>query len=70
MQSSAKRGRLMPVKDGYLMCPHCLESRLKRRLLKINPDTTASRAVAYCRDCKKEYIVDIEQGQCFESRSQ
>ena len=67
MQSTEKRGRILPVKDGYLICPHC---RRNKRLMKINPDTVATRVVAFCRDCKTENIVDIDRGQCYESRSQ
>ena len=67
MQYQGKRGKMLTVKDGWLVCPHC---RRNRRLMKINPDTVATRVVAFCRDCKCENIVDIDQGQCFESRSQ
>lgn len=38
--------------------------------MKINPETQATRVVVYCRDCKTEHIVDIDRGQCYESRSQ
>ena len=67
LQLQQKHGKLLAVKDGYLVCPTC---RRNKRLLKIAPDTFAVRMTAYCRDCKTEHIVDIEQGQCFESRSQ
>ena len=67
MQFQAKHGRMLTVKDGYLVCPNC---RRNKRLMKVNPDTVATRVVAFCRDCKTENIVDIDQGQCYESRSQ
>lgn len=67
MNTQQIHGRMLAVKDGWLTCPNC---RRNKRLMKINPDTVASRAVAYCRDCKTEHIVDIDRGQCFESRSQ
>jgi hypothetical protein len=38
--------------------------------MKINPDTVATHVVVFCRDCKHEIVVDIDRGQCFESRSQ
>ena len=60
-------GKMLIVRDGYLICPNC---RRNKRLMKINPDTVAHRVVAFCRDCKTENIVDINRGQCFESRSQ
>lgn len=67
MQSVDFCGKMLTVKDGYLVCPTC---KVNKRLMKINPDTVARRAVAYCRSCKTEHIVDIDQGQCYESRSQ
>lgn len=67
LQRLGKCGRLLTVRDGYLECPTC---RRNKRLMKINPDTVAKKVVAYCRDCKTEHIVDIDKGQCFESRSQ
>ena len=67
MQNAAIHGRILTVKDGYLICPNC---RQNKRLMKINPETEARKVVAFCRSCKAENIVDIERGQCFESRSQ
>lgn len=67
MQAQANHGRMLTVKDGYLECPRC---RQNNRVMKIRPDTVARRAVAFCRRCKAEIIVDIDKGQCFESRSQ
>ena len=67
MQKAPNRGKMLTVRDGYLVCPTC---RRNRRIMKINPDTVAHKLVIYCRDCKTEHIVDIDQGQCFESRSQ
>lgn len=58
---------MLTVKDGYLVCPTC---RRNKRLIQIQPDTKAERLRVYCRDCKTEHIVDIDRGQCFESRSQ
>lgn len=67
MKTHANHGRLLTVRNGYLVCPTCLRNK---HLLKINSDTVASRIVIFCRDCKHEHIVDIDKGQCFESRSQ
>lgn len=66
MQSQAIRGKLLTVRDGYLVCPHC---RRNKRVIQVSPDTEAVRLRVYCRDCKREIIVDIVEGQCFESRS-
>ena len=67
MQTQEKHGRMLTMKDGYLVCPNC---RRNKRLMKINSDTVATKVVAFCRDCKTENIVDIDRGQCYESRSQ
>ena len=66
MQSQIKSDIMLTVRDGFLICPRC---RRNKRLMKINPDTEARGVVAFCRDCKSEILIDIEQGQCFESRS-
>ncbi len=67
MQASVNRGTMLTVKDGYLVCPRC---RQNKRVMKINRDTRAEHVVAFCRMCKAEIIVNIDEGQCFESRSQ
>lgn len=66
MQNQAFCGKMLPVKDGYLICPTC---RRNKRLLKVEPDTVAAHLTVFCRDCKTEHKVNIAQGQCFESRS-
>jgi len=66
LKIQAVYGKMLAVKDGYLICPNC---RRNKRLMKIDPDTEAVNLIAYCRDCKTENHVDIHQGQCFESRS-
>ena len=56
---------MLPVKDGWLECPRCHRNK---RLLQVKPDTRAVNLIVYCKDCKTEHKVDIEEGQCFESR--
>ena len=65
LQSAQNRGKLLMVRNGYLVCPTC---RRNRRLIQIKPDTEAHNLVVFCRDCKTEHIVDIVEGECFESR--
>ena len=43
-------------KDGWVLCPVC-----KRRVMKIRPDTTARNLPVYCKRCRRESIVNIEQ---------
>lgn len=38
--------------------------------MKILPDTEGRHIVAYCRDCKKEILIDVKRGESFESRGQ
>ena len=63
LQKRGECGKLI-VKDGWLMCPSCR----RRKVLQVRPDTTAKNLIVYCRDCRTETMVDIEQGQCFESQ--
>lgn len=65
MQSAQKRGKMLTVTNGWAACPVC---RKNRRLIQIKPDTEAHNLVVFCRDCKTEHIVDIVEGECFESR--
>lgn len=67
LNAASKHGKLLTVRDGYLICPNC---RRNRRVMRIDPSTRAEKVVAFCRDCKTEVFVDIDEGQCFESRSQ
>ena len=64
MKTTSEYGKLI-VKDGWVACPVCLRNK---HLLRIGPDTEATALPVYCRDCRTETMVDIEQGQCFESR--
>ena len=57
---------MLTVKDGYLVCPVC---RRNTHVMRIDPDTYGERVRAYCRSCKTELQIDIDKGQCYESRS-
>ncbi len=67
MQSQGKHGRMLTVKNGFVSCPRC---RRNHQLFRVDPSTEATRVPVWCRDCKTEIFLDIEKGQCFESRSQ
>ena len=67
MKPQTIHGKMLTVRNGYLVCPHC---RRNKRLIQVPPDAKAERLRVWCRDCKTETIVDMEQGQCFESRGQ
>ena len=57
---------MLVVKDGYLVCPRC---RQNRKVMRILPQTTASSLQIFCKSCKAEILIDIVEGQCYESRS-
>lgn len=54
----------LTVIDGYLECPVCR----KRHIQAVRPDTIAERLQVFCPRCKTETIVDMDKGQCFQSR--
>ena len=56
-------GKLV-VRDGWLICPACH----RRKVIQVRPETVAKNLIVYCRDCRTETMVDIEKGQCFQSR--
>lgn len=58
-------GKILIVQDGWLSCPICKKNR---RVKRITPDERATNLLLFCRDCKSEFRIDIEEGQCFESR--
>ena len=67
MNSPVKRGKLLPVTEGWLACPVC---RRNRRLLRVYPDTSGNKIQVFCRLCKSEIIVNIDKGECFQSHGQ
>lgn len=64
MIDDEKRAIILPVAKGYLICPDCGMTKL----IRVRKETTATRLQVYCRRCKRELIVDIREGQCFESQ--
>ena len=67
MQTQAKYGKMLTVRHGWLECPSC---RKNGRVMRIRPDAEGERLTAYCRVCKKEILIDIHKGACFESQGQ
>lgn len=67
MNTAEKRDRLYAVKDGFLICPVCGRNH---KLLRIDPRTRAEHLVVWCKICRSEIILDIDESQCRESQSQ
>ena len=53
----------LDVKGGRIVCPRCRRATNQ----VVRPDTYAERLQVFCRGCKAELIVNIDNGQCFES---
>lgn len=66
MQTQEKHDRMLTVKNEHAVCPVC-KRRMSPRIL---PTTAGKDVVLYCRGCKNELIVDIEQGQRLKGRGQ
>ncbi|MDD6642705.1 MAG: cysteine-rich KTR domain-containing protein [Firmicutes bacterium] len=47
----------METRDGYLLCPICQ----RQKVLRILPGTEGKQIAVYCKNCRKESIVNIEQ---------
>ena len=62
MRTTEKHGKLLAVKNGWLICPKCGGSKV----LRIYPDTRGKKIQVYCKRCRKESIVNIEACQCHE----
>lgn len=69
MQVKHERGKLFPVDDGYVLCPRCLQHKVKSKIQEIPPDMKAERLRMFCRNCKGRYIANIAEGQCREDQS-
>ena len=67
LHNATERGKMLLVEDGFLVCPVCLRNK---HLKRIGHNERGENIVCYCRSCKQETVVDIEQGQCYMSRSQ
>lgn len=48
------------VEDGWVVCPVCSRNR---RLLRVDAGTKAKSLPVYCRYCKHEIAVDVEDGR-------
>ena len=66
MKSDTRPPKLA-VKNGWISCPCC---KRNHRLMRVLPETQARSLEVFCRDCKSTIILDIDQGQRVELRSQ
>lgn len=66
LTETPKTGRIITSKDGWLTCPICGNSRLKR----VRPDETAALVYIHCRRCKNDIPLTLKQGQCLQGQGQ
>lgn len=65
--NTAPKSAKLTVKNGWITCPYC---KRNRRLMRVLPQTQAKSLEVYCRDCKSTMILNIDEGQRVELRSQ
>lgn len=58
MRVTSEYGIIEPRAGGWLTCPKC---RRNKRLLRVRTGTVADELPVYCRDCKTEIVLHIEQ---------
>lgn len=64
LQNRPECGKLT-VRDGYLICPVCKAKKIQRIL----PSSEGRSIPVYCRRCKMQMLIDIDQGQCTRCQS-
>ena len=64
---SVQNSDRLSVKNGWISCPFY---KRNHRLMRVLPETQARNLEVFCRDCKSTIILDIDQGQRVELRSQ
>ena len=69
LQVTDERGIILPIADGFVLCPRCLASGRRRKIQHLRPDTVVSNLALYCRYCKAEYVVDIRDSQSLQGQS-
>lgn len=55
---------MLTKRGGFACCPVC-----NAKMTRILPSTEARDFPAYCRSCKRQFLIDIERGQSYLSRS-
>lgn len=64
MQNTEHCGKIR-TRDGYLLCPICQ----RQKVLRILPETSGSQIPVWCKNCRKESIVDIPKSLSLSQRA-
>lgn len=59
LQSQQEHAKLV-IKNGRYVCPNCKQITNQ----KVSERTCAQALILWCRNCKAEFIVNIDHGQC------
>lgn len=60
MLQSKRNDVKLVTKDGWLMCPRCGRGKV----LRLDPGTRAKDLPVYCKYCRMESIVNIDECLC------
>ena len=55
LQTEASCGKIR-TKDGFILCPICG----RQKVLKILPETRGTHIPVFCKNCRKQSIIDID----------
>lgn len=61
MQNVANHGKMLIVKDGFIVCPNC---RKRMHNILVTQATNARDLSLQCDRCKAVIKVNIDRGQC------
>lgn len=65
LRENENGGKIVKVKDKHPICPNCKRNKLP---IQIYGDTVVHGLQVFCRHCKAEIKLDIDEGQCFWSQ--
>ena len=60
LQVFDNHGKMLTVRNGFPICPHCNRGRFYVRVL---PGATVKNVGVLCRNCKKETVLNIVEGE-------
>ena len=61
LKMPTKSGRMNVTKNGFPICPVC---RRPMHGVRILHDTAMRNAGMRCKQCKRDFILNVESGQC------
>jgi uncharacterized Zn finger protein (UPF0148 family) len=65
LQDALLCGKILSVKDGFIVCPVC---RKKMHGIRVTSRSQAANIQIKCETCKNAYSLIIDSGRCFDSQ--